>query len=52
MTENKKFNIKHECEYNVLNIYNYRKPGWFSTMVCFIKFNHASIEVDLVEAGV
>ncbi len=52
MTEDKEFNIKYDWEFNVLNIYNYRKPGWFKQWFDFIKFNHASIKGDLVEAGV
>jgi hypothetical protein len=48
MTENKNISIKYDWEFNVLNIYNYRKPGWFKQWFDFIKFNHASInEEDL-----
>jgi hypothetical protein len=44
MTENKNISIKYDWEFNVLNIYNYRKPGWFKQWFDFIKFNHASIK--------
>jgi hypothetical protein len=44
--------LKNEWEFNVLNIYNYNKPGPFSSYFDFIKKNHNKLPGDLLEAGV
>ena len=41
-----------DWEFNVLGIYNYRKPGPLSHYMDYIVENHDHIEGDLVEAGV
>ena len=44
--------LKNDWEFNVLNIYNYNKPGPFSSYFEFIKKNHKKLSGDLLEAGV
>ena len=44
--------IKNDWEFNVLGIYNYRKPGRFDSLFAFIRDNHDKLEGDIVEAGV
>ena len=44
--------LKNDWEFSVLNIYNYNKPGPFSSYFDFIKKNHKKIPGDLLEAGV
>lgn len=44
--------IKQDWEFNVLDIYNYLKPGRFDSLFNFIKENHEKIDGDIVEAGV
>ena len=41
-----------DWEFNVLGVYNFRKPGPFSSLFDFVRENHSRIEGDLVEAGV
>lgn len=41
-----------DWEFNVLGVYNFRKPGPFSSLFNFVRDNHQRIEGDLVEAGV
>ena len=44
--------LKNDWEFNILNIYNYNKPGSFSSYFDFIKKNHKKLPGDLLEAGV
>jgi len=44
--------LKDDWEFNVLGIYNYRKPGPLSHYIQFIIENHEFVEGDIVEAGV
>lgn len=44
--------LKKDWEFNVLDIYNYLKPGRFDSLFAFIKENHEKVEGDIVEAGV
>ena len=44
--------LKKDWEFNILNIYNYNKPGSFSSYFEFIKKNHKKLPGDLLEAGV
>lgn len=44
--------LTEDWEFNVLGIYNYRKPGPFDALFGFVRENHHRIEGDLVEAGV
>lgn len=48
----KMIKIIDDWEFNVLGIYNFRKPGPFSSLFDFVRENHHRIEGDLVEAGV
>ncbi len=41
-----------DWEFNVLGIYNYRKPGKLEAYYSFIKENHDALDGDIVEAGV
>lgn len=45
-------NLTDDWEFNVLGIYNFRKPGPFSSLFDFVRENHSRIEGDLIEAGV
>jgi len=46
-------NISEDWEFNLLGIYNYRKPGGFlEPYFDFVRENHSVIEGDLLEAGV
>lgn len=45
-------NLTDDWEFNVLGVYNFRKPGAFSSLFDFVRENHLRIEGDLVEAGV
>jgi len=46
-------NISEDWEFNVLNIYNFQKPGGhLEPYFDFVRENHAVIEGDLLEAGV
>jgi len=44
--------LQKDWEFNVLEIYNYRKPGQYDVLFKFIKDNHDKIPGDIVEAGV
>ncbi|MGI9386303.1 MAG: TylF/MycF/NovP-related O-methyltransferase [Methyloligellaceae bacterium] len=41
-----------DWEFNVIGVYNYRKPGPFSAYVDFIRHNHDKLDGDILEAGV
>jgi len=41
-----------DWEFNVLGIYNYRKPGPFDSLFNFVRENHDKIPGDIVESGV
>jgi hypothetical protein len=45
-------NLKYDFEWNLLEIYNYRKPGKFSGFLDWLKKIDADLEGDIVEAGV
>lgn len=45
-------NLTQDWEFNVLDIYNYRKPGQYNTLFDFIRNNHLLIPGDILEAGV
>ena len=42
----------HDWEFNVLGVYNFRKPGPFEVLFDFVRENYDTIPGDLVEAGV
>jgi len=44
--------IKEDWEFNVLGIYNFKKPGRFDALFKFIKDNHDKLPGDIVESGV
>lgn len=44
--------IKDDWEFNVLGIYNYRKPGPWSAYFNFVRDNHSKIPGDILESGV
>jgi len=44
--------ITDDWEFNVLDVYNYRKAGKFKVLFDFIRRRHHSIQGDIVEAGV
>jgi len=44
--------LEDDWEFNVLGLYNYRKPGKLKTYFDYIFENHDYIEGDLLEAGV
>ena len=44
--------LAYDFEWNLLDIYNYRKPGKFSGFFDWLRKNEANLEGDLVEAGV
>lgn len=44
--------LTDDWEFNVLGIYNFRKPGPFDTLFNFVRDNHQRVEGDIVEAGV
>ena len=44
--------LNQDWEFNVLDIYNYKKPGQYQTLYDFVRFNHDKIPGDIVEAGV
>lgn len=44
--------VQDDWEFNVLEIYNYRRPGPFDSYFHFVRENHGRIEGDLFEAGV
>jgi hypothetical protein len=45
-------NLTQDWEFNVLDIYNYRKPGQYKVIFDFVKKNHDLIPGDILEAGV
>lgn len=45
-------NIRDDWEFNVLGIYNFRRPGRIGRLCNFIRENHERISGDIVEAGV
>jgi hypothetical protein len=44
--------LTHDWEFNVMGIYNYRKPGTFKPMFDYIAAHHDTIEGDIVDVGV
>jgi hypothetical protein len=44
--------LNQDWEFNVLDIYNYKKPGQYQTLFDYVKSNHDKIAGDIVEAGV
>jgi hypothetical protein len=44
--------LKYAWEYDVLGIYNYKTPGKLDRLINHIKLKHATLEGDVVEAGV
>lgn len=42
----------YDWEFDLLDVYNYRKPGKLDIFVDFIRHNHARMPGDIVEAGV
>ena len=44
--------LADDWEFNVLGIYNYRKPGPFESLFDFVRENHDKIPGDIVESGV
>jgi len=44
--------LREDWEFNVLGVYNYRKPGHLRHYMDFIRENHDCIEGDILEAGV
>jgi hypothetical protein len=44
--------LQEDWEFNVLGIYNYRKPGPFDALFRFVQDNHHRLDGDIVEAGV
>jgi len=44
--------LREDWEFNVLGVYNFRKPGPFDAYYQYIKDNHSRIEGDILEAGV
>jgi hypothetical protein len=44
--------LKEDWEFNILNVYNFRKPGPLEGYFTFVKENHAILPGDLLEAGV
>jgi hypothetical protein len=44
--------LTQDWEFNVLDIYNYKKPGQYDIIFDFVKKNHKKISGDIVEAGV
>ena len=43
--------LSKDWEFNVLDVYNYNKPGKLESLFDFIKKHHDSIEGDIAEAG-
>ena len=44
--------LVQDWEFNVIGIYNYRKPGPFDALFGFVRTNHDRLPGDIVEAGV
>ena len=44
--------LKKDWEFNILQVYNYQKPGKLDSYFNFIKNNHEKIEGDICEIGV
>lgn len=44
--------LNQDWEFNVLDVYNYKKPGQYQALFDFVKNNHEKIAGDIVEAGV
>lgn len=44
--------LREDWEFNVLGVYNYRKPGHLRHYMDFIAENHDHVEGDILEAGV
>ena len=44
--------LEYEWEFNVLGVYNYKKPGKLDAYYDWIRNNHLTVEGDVVEAGV
>ena len=44
--------LNEDWEFNILGVYNYRKPGQLTDYFNFLRENHERIEGDICEAGV